>query len=237
MESPVGLTSRLVPILYDHHVPLSVREGHIRIDGTDVELQAIGYPKPAPERVGMHLEVHVRSQRFLKDRILAESFAEVGADLDDAVEKAFYAFNHCSLHTILAAFVDRRLGAGQTDWEYWGSGDHRWDVCLGPVTPKTSGTCAQGTIMNGMDYGSFLNELRDAYLLEASPEMHWLRIYRGSLHGKCVAREVLLDNVNWPSGEAILDRSDWPAGPDFYSIREFMVACPVVQDKKWWKIW
>lgn len=61
----------------------------------------------------------------------------------------------------------------------------------------------------------------------------WLRIYRGSLHGKCAAREVLLDNDHWQAGEAILDHSVWPAEPDFYSIRQFMIALPVMHEKKW----
>ncbi len=186
MESSLILTSKLLPILEQHHVRVSLRQGSIQVDGTDVQMQALGYTSEG----SIQLDVNVRSQRLLQARTLTESSVGSQDDLDEAIGEAFYAFCIQSLHTILAVFVDRRWDEGQTSWETWGKSNRAWNACLGPITPRSSA----GDRVTIADYRLFLDALRDAYLLEASHELHWLRIYRGSLHGECIGRELLLDN-------------------------------------------
>ncbi len=237
MESIRVLTSKLVPILNDHHVGWSAHEGYLRIRGTDVQMQAFGYPADfaVPKGALIQLDVRVRSQRLLQDRTLIESWAGYGDDTDEAIRQAFDAFSIDSLPAILAVFVDRNLEPDQVEWDTWGSGNRMWEVCLGRLTTMNSGTEA----VKVRDYGSYVDALRDAYLREASHELHWLRVFRGvsrgSPNGECVTGEVLLDNEPWQAGLDILDRWQWPTEPHLYRIREFMIAVPVVPEKKWWK--
>ena len=234
-ETNLNLNQMLIAILANHHIPLSEHGDYIQIDETDVMMQAFGVPHLKPPNTGILLQVGVRSQRLLGNRTLLEHFSEVGVSLDDAVQKAFFSFSRSSLHVILSVFVNRDLGAEQAWWEQWSNGERAWDVCCGPVTPKSLPAFDFAHNYDIKGFTSFLDALRDAYLREASYGLHWLRYYRGSLHGQCIAREVLLDNATWKSGEDILDRSVWPAGPDFYSIRQFFIASPIPKNK--WKFW
>jgi hypothetical protein len=232
----INLNHKLAELLEQHAVPASGDAYELHIPGSDLRLAARGMPAIQPSMMGLQLDIRLRSPRLLGRRTLVESFSEAGSSLEDAIQKTFYSFSLASLHVILSAFVERKLGAGETDWEQWSSARRAWDICLGPLTPKTMGLPAPGKpLLEDLDFETFLKALRDAFLKEASPRLHWLRVFRGSLHGKCMAREVLLDNSPWKTGEAILDGSLWPAEPDFYSIRHFMVALPVRAEKKWWQ--
>ncbi len=239
MESPRVLTSILAQVVDNHGIGWSAHRGYLRIKGTDVQMQAIGYSVDSPNGPGIQVDVNVRSKRLLQDRMLIESASAFQADEDESIKTAFHDFCIQSLHTILAAFVDSRLDEGQTFWDDWGSGERAWNVCLGPITPKVAASAEEFSLemLQATRFDSFVGALRDAYLREASHELHWLRIYRGSLHGECIAREVLLDNEEWQAGLDILDHWQWPAGPDFYSIRELMIAVPAVEEKKrWWEL-
>jgi hypothetical protein len=232
----LNLTHILAEILAQHDVPISEHKDHLKIPGSDMRLEAWGLPDPKPSGISLQLDVHLRSSQHLGNRVLIESFDELGTNLDDAIGKTFYSFSLASLHVLLSAFVDRDLGSGQVDWEQWGTGPRAWNVCLGPLTPKTFGQpTPDKPLLEDLKYEPVLDTLRDAFVSGASHKLHWLRTFRGSLHGECIAREALLDNEPWPAGEALLDGATWPAEPDFYSIRHFLVALPIQQQKKWWE--
>ncbi len=228
----------LASILTEHQISTTESGESIYINGTDVLLQAIAYPQKAlSPGAAVQLDIIIRSQKLLGKRELVESFGDAGDDLDDAINKSFTSFKFASLQTILSVFVNRDLNAGQVEWEEWSNNRRSWNVCLGPITPKGSPAVRPEKIINGESYRSFLNNLRYAYLREASFDMHWMRIYRGSLQGKVRSREVLLDGEHWKSGEAIMDKWNWLPGPDFYSIRQFMILVPDHQKKPRWQFW
>jgi hypothetical protein len=228
----------LASILTEHHIPTTDCGEYIQIDGTDVLLQAMAHPgKTSPKEASVQLDIILRSQKFLGNRELRESFADTGENLDDAINKSFTSFKFASLHAILSVFVNRDLGAGQVEWEEWSNNKRSWNVYSGPITPKSFTAVAPEKIINGESYRSFMKALQNAYLRDVSFDLHWLRIYRGSLHGKVRSREVLLDGEHWKSGEAIMDKWDWLPGPDFYSIRQFMIAVPIASKKQRWQFW
>jgi hypothetical protein len=227
----------LASIITEHHIPITESGEYIQIDGTDVLLQAIAHPRKAlPKGASVQLDIVIRSQKLLGNRVLCESFVDIGDNLEDAINQAFRSFKFASLRAILSVFINRDLEAGQDQWDEWSNNQRSWNVCFGPLTLKMSPAVAIEKIINNESYRSFLKALRDAYLREVSFDMHWLRIYRGSLHGKIISREILLDGEHWKSGEAIMDKWERMPGPDFYSIRQFMIAVPDKQKKKWWQI-
>jgi hypothetical protein len=234
----INKNEMLMTILTEHQILISEKENYIQIDGTDVTMQALVYPKEiSSTRSRIQLDVIIRSQKLLGNRELAESFGEVGENLDEAIIKSFVSFCLASLHPILSVFVSRDLEAEQIQWEQWSTRKHSWEICSGPLTSKMSSGVEPEKINSSESYSSFLDALRDAYLKEVSFDIHWLRIYRGSFQGKVRAREVLLDGEHWKSGEAILDQWHWLPGPDFYSIRQFMIALPVKPKKRTWQFW
>jgi Family of unknown function (DUF6348) len=234
----INQNKMLMTIMTEHHVPNSEKRNYIQIDGTDVTMQAKVYPKEiTPTNSSIQLDIILKSPKLLGNRKLAESFGEFGENLEEATKKSFASFCLASLHPILSVFVSRDLEAKQILWEHWGNGRHTWEICSGPLTPKMSPAVELEKIINGESYRSFLDALRDAYLEEVSFDIHWLRIYRGCRQGNVRSREVLLDGEHWKSGEGILDRWDWLPGPDFYSIRQFMIALPIKPKKRTWQFW
>ena len=206
-ETNLNLNHMLIAILAAHHISLSEHGDYIQIDETDVMMQAFGVPRLTPPNTNILLEVGVHSQRLSGKSHALRAFFRCRGNLDDAVQKAFFSFSRSSLHVIMSVFVNRDLGAEQAWWEQWSNGERAWDVCCGPVTPKSLPAFDFAHDFDTKGFTSFLDALRDAYLREASYGLHWLRYFRGSLHGQCLAREVLLDNATWKSGEDILDRS------------------------------
>ncbi len=214
----------LMAILANHHVPVQSSKEHIEILGTDVKLFSKVFQHAQRPQDAIQLDVSVRSEQFLGNRTLVEAFAGAGNSIDEAVHNAFGKFCQASLHAIMAAFIDRSLGEDQVEWEHWGNENHGWEVCLGPLLLQSS--LQQGSDGDSEGYNNLLNTIREAFLSRESNHPHWLRLFRGSLDGKCMGREVLLDNEPWPSGEAILDQWPFPAMPGYYSLRQFLIANP-----------
>ncbi len=219
----------LMTILGNHHVPVEARVDHIEIPGTDVHLQSKVFRNAQSPNAAIHLDVVVQSPQYLGNRSLVEAFAGVGSTPDDAVRNAFDKFCQASLHVIMAVFINRSLGEEQVDWEHWADSTHIWEVCLGPLLLQEG----QPRELNegSWNYSDLLDAFRDAFLKGASFQTHWLRCFRGSLDGKCIGREVLLDNDPWPTGEAILDRWAFPNRPGYNSMRHFLIALPVQSNK------
>lgn len=227
MESTASTASNrmLMDILANHHVPVQSSTEQIEILGTDLKLSSKVFWNAQRPKDAIHLDVSVRSEQFLGNRTLVEAFAGAGNSLDEAVHNAFDKFCQASLHAIMAVFINRSLGEDQVEWEHWVDENHGWEVCLGPLL-------LQSNLQQGFDGDSFnssdlVDALREAFLLQASNHPHWLRLFRGSLDGKCIGREVLLDNEPWPSGEAILDHWPFPDKPGYNSLRLFLIAIPI----------
>ncbi len=224
MESTTA-NDLLMAILANHQVPVQDHVDHVEIPGTDVHLQSKVFRNAQAPNGAIHLDVVVQSPQYLGNRSLVEAFAGVGNILDEAVRNAFDKFCRASLHVIMAVFINRSLGEEQVDWEHWAYSNHRWDVCLGPLLLQE----AQPRESNegSWNYNDLLDAFRDAFLKGATYQTHWIRCFRGCLDGKCIGREVLLDNDPWPIGEAILDRWPFPNRQGYYSMRQFLIALPI----------
>src|SRR6185436_1818059 len=117
--------------------------------------------------------VTARSTHYLHDRFIVESFAGLGGSRDEAIHNAFDKFCRASLHVLLAAFVDRHLGADQVEWEHWANPRNSWNVCLGPLLTVSKGAPHP-------PYGGLLDQLKETFLSDATPEAHWARVFRGA---------------------------------------------------------
>ncbi len=215
----------LMTILANHKIPAQTVMDQIEIAGTDVKLQAKVFGNSQGAKGSIQLDIVVVSQHLLGGSALVESFAGVGSTFDEAVNNAFNKFCRASLHVIMAVFIDRSLGEDQVEWENWSSNQGRWDVSLGPLLLQADQSL--GPDSSKFNFSDLLDAFRDALVPRASHEAHWLRCFRGSLNGKCLSREVLLDNDPWAPGEAILDHWAFPNISGFYSLRHFLFMLPV----------
>lgn len=149
------------------------------------------------------------------ERWINESFAGLGATIHAALGDATRKFASGSLHVLLAALVDRGLGAGQVEWERWGA----FDACLGPLLRMWSDT-APGL-------GDFLDALRARVVAATlSREVHWLRTFVATDGARILGFDLLLDNDPWPPGVALLQGWPWPASDRTYALRHFLVLVP-----------
>ncbi len=226
-DKPTNENNVLAKILDAHKISVLVDNDQIKFKGTDVAMQALVFPS-SDERI-IQLDVCVKSPSLLSERVIIESFAGVGDTYGDAVRNAFEKFCMASLHVLLSVFVDQNYGEDQVDWAQWKNGKYVWNVCLGPLLQWVNRPPEQNPAL--IDE-SPIHLLQDAFLKEATYQVHWLRYYYGFLNGKQNGRDVLLDNQSWQPGEFILDRWPWPALTGYYSFRHFLIALPVQSRNK-----
>jgi hypothetical protein len=226
----------LMATLEGHKVHYTDLGEYIQIDGTDIRMNALAFTNQLAHKEVIQFNVNLLSQHFLGNRVLTESFAGFGETIDQSILDGFAKYCRCSSHPILSVFINRNLEPDQVTWEQWGKHDRSWDVCLGPLFLISNPPADSHKIITAGNLDTLMASIRDRYLSQATHELHWLRIYYGSVKGQCGGKEVLLDNEPWKPGEEIVDRLIWPRLPDYYSIRIFIIAI-TAQPKKGWKFW
>lgn len=166
-------------------------------------------------RIRLDVEVALSS-----DRLIIESFTDIGADPNTAFRASLEGFCSGSLHVMLSAL--------------WGVSDPDqvlFDVCKGG---KPEWTVHLGNLFCKAEHGldaplpddlmtKFENLLQIA---ELEPIVHWGRIYYANMPDSDNIVEVLLDNELWPLGESAIRAVSWPQLHTFYSTRLFWIMVP-----------
>jgi hypothetical protein len=212
------VTSHLDTLVRAHRVATLHYRGHVVVGNSGLALQAVGYDRGPGHFARVQLDVIARST-ILDGRAVVESFAGVGDSFEKAVLDAFDKFSRASLHVLVAAFVNRDLGQDQVQWERWSNGVHSWDVCLGLLLLYSKD-------IQPPAYGELLDQLKELFLLEATPSAHWIRTFRGAAGTTVLRSEALFDNDDWPTGRRLVDSWQWPVTEQYQTVRHFLLALP-----------
>jgi hypothetical protein len=165
-------------------------------------------------------QLDVRLGGFDRDRVLIESVAGIGADLDAQARFAMEAFAKGSFHVLLPAFFGCPPCHG-TGRETWLIGAPRAvyaslsTSAFGIPPPKPDGT-------PDLDYYPAFVKRLETYPLPHGT--NWMRIYQMRRNGAVLANEVLLDNAPWPEIQAFMAEQPWPVAEKPYNVRVFLVV-------------
>jgi hypothetical protein len=166
------------------------------------------------------VQLDVRLGGFDGDRVLIESIAGFGADLNAQASFAVQAFANASFHVFLPAFFGRPPCHG-TERETWTIGGPRF-VYAGLITslfgyppPRPDGVPDLGF------YSAFIKRLETYPLPQGT---HWMRIYQMRHNGAVLSNEVLLDNHPWEEMQAFMAEQPWPVAEKPYDVRVFLVV-------------
>jgi hypothetical protein len=164
-------------------------------------------------------QLDVRFGGFDGKRVLVESIAGFGADINAQAQRALQAYANASFHVLLPAFFDRPPCHG-TERETWMIGRPRL-VYPGPITtvfgfppPKVDGN------PNLEFYPAFKKRMMT---FDLSPQTHWLRIYQMRHNGNVLANEVLVDNEPSEQLQTFMSEQSWPVTEKPYDVRTFLV--------------
>jgi hypothetical protein len=168
------------------------------------------------ERAELQIDF-VFSAPKLPGRWVRESFAGLGATIDDAVIEATGKLAKASLHVIMATLEDESLGADQVEWETWGS----FRACLGPLLRQWSSKTR-------VDFAGYLGALK-ARLVAAplSADLHFFRTFV-AVDKEVLGFDALLDNETWAPGAELVQSWPWPRADDAYALRHFVALVPVL---------
>jgi hypothetical protein len=179
----------------------------------------MAYDRGPDQIARLQLDVIARSTD-LHGREVVERFAGLGESFEKALVNALDKFSRASLHVLLAAFVKHDLCQDQVQWERWSNGAHAWDVCLGPLLLHSKDIQVPA-------YADLLDQLKELFLLEATPGAHWIRTFRGAAGSAVFGTEALFDNHDWPTGRRAVDSWQWPVTEQYQTVRHFLVALPL----------
>lgn len=144
--------------------------------------------------------------------------AGVGPNRSEAEHNAFGRFILGPFHVLLSVLANVHDDCAEAEWLEWRSAASAWRVCTSRLLVLGGDTAA-------VDYQSFLERLRELFVSEVSPGLHWCDVFFASVDGTPTV-DVRLDSEPWPkAGEAL---ARWFAAPaqDFQSYRHFFVALP-----------
>jgi|SRR3954468_889743 hypothetical protein len=192
------------------------------IDGGRVSVQDGLTVEPRVHERGEQVQVDfaVESPRLAGVGLL-DSFAGVGADRDAAELNAFDKFLAGSFHVLVEALTDHRRGDAQVDWDDWSGVNGSWRVCMGPLFLLAT---RNGARLGGFD--EFFPAVEREFCAKATAGPHWVRIFLGSLDGKHLGGEVLVDGAAWPETQAALDNHSWVMPEGYASLRLLLIALP-----------
>jgi hypothetical protein len=212
----LDLISSLRALLEGHGIATIDTPGHL-VFGNGIKVSPVLVSsQDKPDGKLIQLDVRVESP-VLGNRVLIESFAGYDADDSKATLQALKKFWQSSLHVLLAVLYDKDSCADQVEWETWESPTAQWRVCVGPLLLQHSPNI-------DVEYGEFLDSLRDKLLPKLNNEIHWFRSYFMKNGRDRMGSESLLDNYDWREGQNVLDSWPWPDG--FYSVRNFLMLIP-----------
>jgi hypothetical protein len=212
------LLDALAKTLESHGITAATTENQVALP--DSGLVFMVRVQPAPQRsdstivqldVGSHAPI-------LGRRIVWNSFAGVGASRTVAAQNAFSKFVFGPFHALLGALGNHRCGSDGTEWLDWCGSSGSWRVCASPLL-------IQGDA-SSVGYSTFSNQLREVFVSDVSPGLHWCDVFFASLNGSLSAAEVRLDNSPWPRASELL--ASWHVSPKqgYRSGRHFLVALP-----------
>ena len=198
-----------------HDVEACVESGHVTFPNHP-GLWANGELFRSYERI---VQLDVRLGGFDGDRVLIESIAGFGPDLDAQASFAVQAFANGSFHVLLPAFFGRPPCHG-TEREIWKIGSPR-AVYAGLITSVFGYPPAKADGTPNLDfYPAFIKRLETCSLSQGT---HWVRIYQMRHEGAVPSNEVLLDNVPWEEMQAFMGEHSWPLTDRHYDVRVFLV--------------
>jgi hypothetical protein len=152
-----------------------------------------------------------------------DSFGGVGDTAEDCEKNAFSKFIQGSFHVIAEALTTHSCDHTQVDWETWSEGGHSWRVCAGPLLLIAS---RAGSRVEGFE--DFFPKLHRSLSETMTAGPHWVRVFLGSLDGRQIGSEVLVDGEVWPTGQALLDAHAFTFPQGYASFRHLLIALPEV---------
>jgi len=165
------------------------------------------------------VQLDVRLGGFDGNRVVIESIAGFGTDLNAQANLAVQAFANASFHVFLPAFFGRPLCHGTTQ-EIWDIGGARVVIAgmitsvFGSPPAKSAGTPELGF------YPAFIEQLKTRPLPSG---IHWVRIYQMRHKSAVLSNEVLLDNNPWEEFQDFMAKQRWPVAEKPYDVRVFLV--------------
>ena len=209
------LLDSLQRALEAHGLRSQIEGGRVSVqDGLTVE------PRVLERGVQVQVDFAVQSPR-LGGAGLLDSFAGVGADRESAELNAFNKFLAGSFHVLIEALTDHRCDNEEVDWDDWSGANGSWRVCMGPLFLLAT---RNGARLEGFD--DFFPTVERAFCEKAGGGPHWLRIFLGSLDGKHLGGEVLVDGESWPETQAALENHAWVMPEGYASLRLLLIALP-----------
>jgi hypothetical protein len=210
------LNDVLRQLFQGHGVEALVQSGRVTFP-THPRLWVNGELFRSYERI---IQFDVRLGGFDGDRVLIESVAGIGTDLNAQTRCAVQVFASASFHVLLSAFFGLAPCHG-TKRETWTIGGPRV-VYAGPITSvfghppsKPDGSPDLGF------YPAFIKRLQ---ALPLSPGTHWMRIYQMRHNEAVLSNEVLLDNDRWEEMQVFMAEQPWPIAEQPYEMRVFLVV-------------
>ena len=201
----------IAELFRSHGVEVTIEDDWIVVNDHDLKVSAeIVGSQPHENAHTIQLDVRVD---FGGPRLLVESFAGVGPDMEKAVTDAFHSFVSTVFHVILAAFVND--AGDQVEAEEWDLGGEKRRVVVGLM-----GVRGESPKPLPKWFTHFQSELQDRPIGEGT---HWIRLYYAHSDCKTMQCEALLDNVVCEPFQDILGQFDWPKQEAFYSVRVLVV--------------
>jgi hypothetical protein len=210
----------LLRMTLDAHGIASSVDGRIvrLIDGSDLSFEPRVFAGPPNERATIvQLDIVARSPR-IAPRHIVESMAGIGSDQVEAEREAFVKFMSGPFHVLLTALADHACESNPAEWLQWQHKGASWRICDGPLIIH-GGTSAP-------TYAEFMRQLEALFLTSVSRDVHWVRIFVGSFHGKQAGADALLDNEPWPEALSLLNSWSWDFPQEYRSLRHFFIALP-----------
>ena len=212
----------LLDALEAHGVPARKVQGWI-VDSDDRYALRGGSHIHAAEAHGalVVLWVHVAMP---DGRLIIESHAPGGADVNDAARAAWEKFSANTLHVLLGSL----FGADNdhVHRETWTVGGEEWDAYLGTFAitalPDDNGHDVEPMTLCPDGLLAWLRRQIESCDLSRF-DVHWFRMFYASCRNECSESEVLLDNESWKEAEAGLRLLEWPSYEGVYTLRTFCV--------------
>jgi hypothetical protein len=221
MTNEIVVNDRLAGVLKDHGVSIQIDNEFVTTDlANNAKFKARAVYQEVNDSINSRLDIMVETG---KGYSIVESFGDVGATVEDAINKNFQNFSRGSLHPLLAAFGSADPETlRQVEVEEWVINERRWKAYLGNLVPKAIGA-AERIIPPVQFFQSIEQGIRAQQL---SNELHWFRSYYCQWNEKITEKEFLMDNEVM---DANMILGKLPILPDvqFYSCRNFIVLVKV----------
>lgn len=210
IEGSIGHVNGVLQQLFrGHGVEARVQSGRVTFP-THPALWVNGGLFRCYERI---VQLDVRLGGIDDNRVLIESVAGIGTDLDAQTSFAMQAFAEGAFHVLLPAFFDRPPCHG-TEREMWIIGSPR--AVYASLISSVFGVPPDLSF-----YPAFIKRLEKYPLPEGT---HWIRIYQMRHNGEVLSNEVLLDNDPWDEMQVFMAEHPWPVTEKPYDVRVFLVV-------------